>query len=210
MKKDNVFAILAVLAIILLSIFIVFIDKIFPTPDMPQFNMPVSGYSTLSNSSRGTNPGASVTIESFSDFQCPFCAVAAETMNQILANYGTDVNFVFKHFPVHEGSQEAAEAAECAADQGKFLQYHYLLFRNQYSLDTSSLKKYAAQLGLDSAEFNDCMDSGKKLAIVRADFSEAQARNVQGTPTFFINGNPIVGAQPYSVFEAAIEEELSK
>lgn len=210
MKKDNVFVLLAILTILILSVFIVYIDRIFPAPDMPDFEMPSSGNYSAGSKEAGTNPNASVTIEEFSDFQCPFCSNAAETVNQIMITYGNEVNFVFRHFPAHQDSLNAAEAAECAKDQGKFWQFHDVMFQNQYSLDVSSLKRYADELGLDTAKFNSCLDSDEKLATIRNDMNEAQARNVQGTPTFFINGNPVVGAQPFSVFQAAIEDELSK
>jgi len=152
---------------------------------------------------------APITIVEFSDFQCPFCARAKPTIKQILENYGEQVRLVYRDFPIlGPQAQKAAEAAECADEQGKFWQYHDLLFANQQALDDSNLKQYAKDLGLDTAQFNDCLDSGKMAQEVEKDFRDGQNYGVRGTPAFFINGILVSGAQPYSVFEQIIEQEL--
>jgi protein-disulfide isomerase len=153
-----------------------------------------------------------VVIEEYSDFQCPFCGkFFKETLPKIKEAYGGKVEFVFKHFPLdfHEYAQKAAEASECARDQGKFWGYHDMLFENQQALDTASLKKYAKDLGLDTKAFNDCLDKGDKTAVVQQDYAEGQQRGVSGTPAFFINGEKITGAQPFPAFQAAIDRALS-
>ncbi|MGC9057543.1 MAG: thioredoxin domain-containing protein [Candidatus Micrarchaeia archaeon] len=159
------------------------------------------------------DPNAPVTIVEFSDFQCPYCTrFYRETYGQINENYikTGKVKLVYRHFPLsfHENSEKAAEAAECAAEQGKFWEMHDKLFENNNALDINSLKKYAVDIGLDSQKFNECLDSGKTAEIVRKDFNDGTAAGVSGTPTFFVNGLSIVGAQPYSVFSNAIEQEL--
>ena len=109
----------------------------------------------------------------------------------------------------HQNSQKAAEAAECADEQGQFWEYHDLLFANQESLDIGSLKQYAADLNLDITAFKECLDSGKYSDEVRKDFLDGQAAGVSGTPAFFINGKQLSGAQPLSAFQAIIDEELA-
>lgn len=153
---------------------------------------------------------AEVTIVEYSDFQCPYCTRVVPTINQIKEKYGDRVKIVFKDFPLssHPYAQKAAEAAQCAHEQGRFWEYHDTLFANQGSLGIASLKQYASGLGLDTEQFNSCLNSGKYAAEVQEDFSDGRAAGVSGTPTFFINGKKLVGAQPFSVFESAILDEL--
>ncbi|MDP3026471.1 MAG: DsbA family protein, partial [Nanoarchaeota archaeon] len=105
--------------------------------------------------------------------------------------------------------QKAAEASECAHEQDKFWEYHDKLFENQNALTVEDLKKYASDLKLDTIKFNDCLDSGKYESEVQKDLSDGQKYGVSGTPAFFINGKLISGAQPFSVFQQIIEEELT-
>ena len=156
---------------------------------------------------------APVTIVEFSDFQCPYCArFQSETLPQIIQNYGDRVRFVYRDFPLtslHANALKAAEASECADDQGAYWKYHDLLFQNQSALDDASLKNYAATLGLDTTAFNQCLDSDEKMSEVQKDYQDGITAGVQGTPAFFVNGNLIEGAQPYSAFQAAIEAALA-
>jgi protein-disulfide isomerase len=157
---------------------------------------------------------AAVTIIEFSDFQCPYCArFDTETLPQILSNYGDRVRFVYRDFPLtslHENALKAAEASECADDQGKYWEYHDLLFQNQSALDDASLKSYAASLGLDTAAFDQCLDSDAQMSEIQKDVQDGITAGVQGTPAFFVNGILIEGAQPYAVFQAAIEAALAE
>lgn len=98
---------------------------------------------------------------------------------------------------MHPNAQKAAEATECADDQGKFWEYHDLLFANQSALDVASLKGYAAQLGLDTGTFDDCLDTGKNASEVQKDLQDGQSYGVGGTPAFFINGRLVSGAIPF-------------
>lgn len=156
---------------------------------------------------------APVTIVEFSDFECPFCSrFRQQTFDQIVDNYGDDVQIVYRDFPLsqlHPHAQASAEAAECADDQGAFWEYHDLLFANQAALDDDSLIGYADQLGLDVDKFTECFESGKYTDEVLADLNEGISYGVTGTPTFFINGVRLVGAQPYAAFEQVIDEELN-
>jgi protein-disulfide isomerase len=155
---------------------------------------------------------APVTIVEFSDFQCPFCSRAKNTVDEVVKGYGDKVRLVFRHFPLsfHENAPKAAEASACAQDQGKFWEYHDKLFANQGALKVDDLKKHAADLGLDAARFNECLDSGKKAELVKKDMSAGEKAGVSGTPAFFINGIVLSGAVPADDFKSIIDSELKK
>jgi len=156
---------------------------------------------------------APVTIIEFGDYQCPFCGLFYdETLPQIQATYAGQVRFVYRDFPltsIHLNAQKAAEASECADDQGRFWEYHALLWANQQALDVADLKAYAGELGLDTAAFDDCLDSGENAQEVQKDSSDAVGYGVTGTPWFFINDVPLPGAQPFSAFQAIIDPLLA-
>ncbi len=171
------------------------------------------------NISVGTGPvwgpaDAKVTIVEFSDFQCPYCErFFTSTYPLIKEKYGNKVKFVFRHFPIaqiHPFATQAALASECANEQGKFWEYHDALFSNQQDLSKEALVKYAGLAKVpDTAKFSACLDSQKYNTKIQSDFNEAVGYGVQGTPTFFINGNILVGAQPFAAFDAAITQELA-
>ncbi len=152
---------------------------------------------------------APVTIVEFSDFQCPFCEkFETETLKKIIdkfVNTGV-VRFVYRDLPLsfHPHSQKAAEAAECAHEQGKFWEFHDKLFANQKGLSTDNYKKYAAELGLNMEQFNDCLESEKYYEETQEDAKVASEQGIRGTPGFVINGQMINGAQPYDKFEQVI------
>lgn len=162
------------------------------------------------NTAQNTGSGEVVIIEEFSDFECPFCARALPTIEQLKAQYGDNIEIVYRHFPlsIHPNAPKAAQASECARDQDMFWEYHDMLFANQQALQVNNLKRYAADLGLDTAAFNDCLDGGEKAALVQADFEEGRQRGVTGTPTFFIGDEKLVGAQPASAFQPIIDGML--
>lgn len=159
---------------------------------------------------------APVTIVEFTDYECPYCeSFFTNAYAEIMKNYVDTgkVKYVLRDFPLpfHAKAIGAANAAECAKDQGKdemYFKFHDLLFQNQASLSPENYKKWAAELNLDQEEFNSCVDEEKFADEVAADLTEGQSYGVQGTPAFFINGMPLSGAQPYAAFEAAIETAL--
>ena len=155
---------------------------------------------------------AKVTIVEFSDFECPFCSKAEESVNQVMEKYAGKVKLVFRHYPLsfHPHAPKAAEAAACANDQGKFWEMHKQLFANQKALSVDELKQHAVAVGLDKAKFDECLDTGKNKALVEADTKAGSDVGVTGTPAFFINGKLISGAQPASEFEKIIDAELKK
>jgi protein-disulfide isomerase len=156
---------------------------------------------------------APITLVEFSDFQCPFCQRVAPTLKQVKQKYGDKVRLVWKDFPltqIHPQAFKAGEAAHCAADQGKFWEYHDRLFANQQQLMPADLKKHAADLGLDSKAFDACLDASKYGERVRDGVAEGSRLGVNSTPMIYINGRALSGAQPYEVFANVIDEELSK
>ena len=158
---------------------------------------------------------APITIVEFSDFECSFCErFVSQTLSDLETKYidTGKVRFIYRDFPLafHTNAQKAAEAAECAGEQGKYYEMHDKIFENQNAIGVNNLKSYAKQIGLDETEFNTCLDSGEMAQEVAKDFSDGQKLGVSGTPTFFVNGTKLVGAQPLSAFEQIIEAELAK
>jgi predicted DsbA family dithiol-disulfide isomerase len=158
------------------------------------------------------NPKAPVTVVEFSDFQCPYCVRARPTVNRVRETYGDKVRWVFRHFPLdfHAQAQKAGEAAACAEEQGRFWEMHDLLWTNTAKLQVADLKAHATTLGLDAARFGQCLDSGRHAGLVEADLQAGQGYGVSGTPAFFVNGRPLVGAQPFDAFAQVIDDELER
>lgn len=167
------------------------------------------------------DPDAPITIVEFTDYQCPFCyRHFLETFGSINENYVAtgQVRYVFKEFPltsIHPQAFEASEAALCAGDEGAYLEMHDVLFTNQQEWsgrsDAATLfVGYAEELGLDKDGFADCMSSHKYKTAVEADMDEGFRLGVSGTPAFFLNGYPLFGAQPYNIFEQAIQQLSSQ
>jgi len=157
---------------------------------------------------------APVTIIEFSDYECPFCGrFYSDTLPQIISEYidTGKVKLVYRDFPLnfHPQARKAAEAAECAGEQGKYYEMHDLLFEKGVSGGESSFKQYAKDIGLDSSEFDSCLDSGEMADEVQKDLDDGTAAGVSGTPGFFINGRQLSGAQPFSAFKTIIDEELA-
>lgn len=157
--------------------------------------------------------GAPVTIVEFGDFQCPYCGGLFSTLKVVEAMYPDQARFVFRQLPltnIHPFAQKAAEASLCAYDQGRFWDYHDSLFENQQELGVEDLKRRARDLGLDAARFDACLDSGEQSERVAADVRAAVDAGVFSTPTLFINGRIIEGAQPYQQIAPVIDDELAR
>ena len=155
---------------------------------------------------------ARITLVVFSDFQCPFCTRLEPTLQAVRDKYGDKVRVVWRNLPLpfHDNAMPAARAAMAAHAQGKFWPYHDKLFANQASLDAASLTRYARELGLDMKRFAADSAAPHIKEQVDADAKHAHAHGTSGTPTSFINGRELVGAQPLSAFTAAIDEELQR
>ncbi|RME30843.1 DsbA family protein [Candidatus Woesearchaeota archaeon] len=185
-----------------------------PTPPPPSAPVEVSAEGAPIEG----DPDAPVTIIEWSDFQCPFCGrFFSQTLGKIRSEYidTGKVKFAYRDFPLsfHQNAQKAAEAGKCAFAQGNdyFWQLHDKMMSNQQALSVDDIKGYAATIeGLDTEAFNTCLDSGAMTDAVKKDFDAGRAAGVRGTPGFFVNGKPISGAQPYSVFKQAIDAELAK
>jgi protein-disulfide isomerase len=175
---------------------------------------------TLRAANTRANAGAKITIVEFSDFQCPYCERFHQQVEIPLIKQYVDTgkaNFVYKHSAfLGQESVWAAQAAECAADQGKFWEFHDLLFtrqsgENQGAFTKDNLIGFAKEMGgLDMTKFEPCLKNDETQARVQADTQEGQAAGVRGTPTFFINGQPLVGAQPLTAFQAVIDKALGQ
>lgn len=154
---------------------------------------------------------AAVQIIEYGDFGCHSCRAwhNSGVKEQLLANYGDQISLEFRHFPVITAqSAKAAEAGQCAAEQGKFWEYHDYIYEQtpEGALSITDLKSYAAAIGLDQGQFDSCLDSGRFEDAVVADMREAQKAGARGTPTFVINGNQVFPS--YNAMVEAIEAEI--
>ena len=161
---------------------------------------------------RGASDGVVYVVE-FSDYQCPFCKRVQPTLSELLAKYPDRVRFVFRDFPLeqlHPQAFRAAEAARCAQDQGKFWEYHDILFEEAPKAEENDLKRYAEQVGLDREKFTSCLFQNVHHQAVQQDVDEGNRLGLDGTPAFFINGRFLSGAQPLEEFVRVIDEELAR
>jgi protein-disulfide isomerase len=173
-----------------------------------RYNIPVS------NSDPSLGPkDAPVTVVMFSDYQCPYCRKwYSDTFKPLMSAYQGQVRFVYKDFPlssIHEEASPAALAARCAGEQGKYWEYQDLLFTGPEGLSAAAYTKYAQSLALDDAKFNECVASKRYQKTIEDDYQTAAGIGIQSTPTFFINGVPLIGAQPIDAFKQLIDQELA-
>ncbi len=156
---------------------------------------------------------APVTIVEFSDFECPFCGRVNPSIEKILDTYGDRVQVVFRQFPldIHPNARKAGEAGLCADEQGEFWAMHDAMFGDQKNLGVDGLKSLAADIaGIDASTFDACLDSGKFADTVQEDLEAGVRAGVGSTPSFFINGRFLAGAQPYESFAEVIDDELER
>ncbi len=188
-----------------------------PVPVLPQSTHTGGTISQGPGNTMG-DPNAPVKMVEYADFQCPYCQrYWQETEPQIIDAYVKTGKVYYEYRSVGAfigpESEAAAQAAYCAGDQGKFWEYRAVLFshwtgENVGDFSDSHLKQYAASLGLDGSTFDSCLSSGKYSGLIQQDVSHAKADGVQATPSFVINGKLVEGAQPFSVFQQAIEAAL--
>jgi len=165
------------------------------------------------DSARG-DPNAAVVMIEFTDYECYYCnRYFTETFPEIISTYGDQIYYVVTDLPlisIHPNAVPSAIAAHCASEQAAFWDYRSLLFNQALGLNDQAYQSYAEGLGLDMADFNECLSSGRYDQIVLADMDVLEANGVPfSTPTFFINGRYIAGAQPFANFAAIIDEELA-
>lgn len=171
-----------------------------------RYDVPVDGDPAIGPSN------APVTLIEFSDYQCPYCRKwYIEVFPQILSTYKDKVRFVYRDFPLssHPEAAPAAEASDCAYEQDKFWEFHDKLFSGVQALGKDTYIQYARDLGLDMQKFQSCLSSGQYQSEVQSDLDFAANLGVRSTPTFFINGIPLVGAQPFDAFKQVIDKELA-
>ena len=156
---------------------------------------------------------ARVTIVKFEDFQCPYCKAVQPTFVDLLKRYDGKLKLVHKDLPleaIHPQARDAAEAARCAGEQGKYWQYHDRLYAHSPKFSVDDLKNYAKETGMDTGNFERCLASGKFKPAVQKDLSEGGELGLSGTPAFFINGRELTGAQPIEAFVSIIDDELAR
>jgi len=154
---------------------------------------------------------ATVQVVEFSDFECPYCSRAADTLRQLKEQYADKpVQFVFRHFPLsfHPNARPAAEYAQCAHEQGKFWPMHDAIFAAQRELSTDKLKETAGQVGLDTAKLDECL--ARVGSVIEADMKAAGEAGVGGTPSFYINGQAFDGNPTVAGLSEAIDAELAR
>lgn len=182
-----------------------------PNAAAPVAGAPVKPVDEKTDHIRGAK-NAKVTLIEYSDFQCPYCARHVSTLEQALKDYPNDVRLIYRHFPLsfHPEAQKAAEATECASQQGKFWEMHDEIFKANIAqtMSINKWKEVAATLKLDTAKFNKCLDSGETAAAIAQQTAEGGAAGVQGTPGTFVNGILVEGAVPYAEFKQAIDQQL--
>mgnify|MGYP001082782431 FL=1 len=156
---------------------------------------------------------AAITLIEFSDFECPYCRKwHMEVWPLLQQEYGDQIRLVYRDFPLyglHANAAPAAEAANCAGDQDKYWDFHTLLFTTESTYSMDLFNQFAQDLGLNVDDFSDCLSSGKYAEEVKADYDWAVNLGVQSTPTFFVNGIPMIGAQPFEAFKSLIDQELA-
>ena len=166
---------------------------------------------TLSEDPARGPADAPVEIVEFSDFDCPYCQRATETIEQLLEEFAGQIRFVYKDYPLptHPDAFKAAEAGNCAHEQDRFWELHDTMFANQGALSVEELHAYAENLGLDTDAFAECLDSGRHTATVERDMAIGDGYGVSSTPTLFLNGRAVLGAAPYDTFAEIVREEIA-
>jgi protein-disulfide isomerase len=193
-----------VIAVIIFVIVMIFWSQSSQVP-------PLSAARLASDPSLGS-ASAKVTIIEYGDFGCTTCRgwEQAGVLKQIVATYGDQVHFVWRDYPIITAqSPQAADAGQCAFDQGKFWQYHDLLYAKQPALSISELKSYAVQIGLNTTQFDPCLDLGQDKAKVNQSMAEARGYGFIGTPSFIVNGQKVIGPASFSQFKSLIDPILA-
>lgn len=176
-------------------------------PVTRRYDIPTKGFPSIGPED------AEITIVEFSDFECPYCRKwHDEVYTQLMTAYPNKVRLVYRNLPltqIHPQAMNAAEASLCAGDQNAYWKFHEKLFENASNLGDDLYASIAADLRLNTTAFEKCMNDHKYLSAVEEDMQFAIDLGVQSTPTFFINGLAVVGAQPLSVFQQVIDDELA-
>jgi len=172
--------------------------------------MPPSAQVNVSKAYARGSDNAPVVLVEFADYQCPYCQKVNPQIQQLKKEYGDSLTVIFKDFPLpmHHGSEKAAEASRCAGEQGKFWEYHDVLFYSKL-LDVDALKEHARVLKLDGDRFDTCLDSGAETGAVKKDLDEAKSLGLTGTPSFFVNGHFFSGVVDYAALKDIVNQQLN-
>jgi len=205
-SKSKFHPILAVgiIILIIVAVLLIFRSESSPIPSL-------SATRLASDPSLGS-PSAKVTIIEYGDFGCTTCRgwEQAGVLKQIVATYGDQVHFVWRDYPIITAqSPQAAQAGQCAFDQGKFWQYHDLLYAKAPALSIDDLKSYASQIGLNTSQFDQCLDLEQDKAKVNQSMAEARGYGFIGTPSFIVNGQKVIGPASFSQFKSMIDPILA-
>ena len=179
--------------------------------NLPEPELPILPVSADDDPSTGPS-GAPITIVEFSDFQCPYCKLSVPVVKEVLAKYPGKVRVVYRDYPGpnHPYAQQAAEAAQCAGEQGKFWEYHDILFDRQTAGTGWDFSGLAKELGLQLNHFATCLKTGRYREEVAKDLRDGFKLGISSTPTFFVNGRPLVGARSFVDFQALIDTVLKQ
>jgi protein-disulfide isomerase len=187
-----------------------FVDNLRKQANINILLMPPSADVNIAKAYTNGSPDAQVTLVEFADYECPYCQKVNPQIQQMKKEYGDKLAVVYKDFPLpmHHTSEKAAEAARCAGEQGKFWQYHDVLFYSK-QLDVDALKEHARVISLDVDRFDTCLDSGSQAAAVKKDLEEAKSLGLTGTPSFFVNGHFFSGVVDYATLRDMVNQQLN-
>jgi protein-disulfide isomerase len=172
--------------------------------------MPPSANVEIAKAYSSGSLNAPVVLVEFADYECPYCQKVNPQIQQLKKEYGDNLTVIYKDFPLpmHHGSEKAAEASRCAGEQGKFWEYHDVLFYSRL-IDVDALKEHARVLNLDGDRFDTCLDSGKQASAVKQDLDEAKSLGLTGTPSFFVNGHFFSGVVDYAALKDIVNQQLN-
>jgi protein-disulfide isomerase len=172
--------------------------------------MPPSAQVDVAKAYTRGDSNAPVVLVEFADYQCPYCQKVNPQIQQLKKEYGDNLTVIFKDFPLpmHHGSEKAAEASRCAGEQGKFWEYHDVLFYSK-EIEPDALKEHARVLKLDGDRFDTCLDNGAEAAAVKKDLDEAKSLGLTGTPSFFVNGHFFSGVVDYAALKDIVNQQLN-
>jgi len=172
--------------------------------------MPPSAQVDVAKAYTRGDSNAPVVLVEFADYQCPYCQKVNPQIQQLKKEYGDNLTVIFKDFPLpmHHGSEKAAEASRCAGEQGKFWEYHDVLFYSK-EIELDALKEHARVLKLDGDRFDTCLDNGAEAAAVKKDLDEAKSLGLTGTPSFFVNGHFFSGVVDYAALKDIVNQQLN-
>jgi protein-disulfide isomerase len=187
-----------------------FVEKLRKEAQINVLLTPPSADVSVTTAFKNGSTNAPVTLVEFADYQCPYCQKVNPQIQQLKKEYGDKLTVIYKDFPLpmHHSSEKAAEASRCAGEQGKFWEYHDVLFYSK-QLEVDDLKEHARVLKLDGDKFDACLDNGLETNAVKKDLDEAKSLGLTGTPSFFVNGHFFSGVVDYAALKDIVNQQLN-